>query len=128
MHDVNPQWNGLSESYEVGYEDSFLYESNERGEYSAEVPNYGLPERQVVQIVDSADLPPLPKSSTTGLCEPNMPNPFVRQRDASYALTYDERFHHVDDSFPATNDAWTSRVPHDPAPEAESAQQCWTKK
>ena len=123
MNDVDTCWNGLSTEYDVQMGDSFMFSEMNKG-YTAEVRVPGLPVRQVAQVMGSAELPPF--KSSAGFCEPEVPNPFSEQRDASYALDYDVRFAYRDDLFPTEN-WWTSheRIPLDPAPVAEPAQEVW---
>ena len=96
MHDVDTTWNGMSASHDVSMEDHYGYFcQNYTYAYECEVDvptgmsDYDESNRHVVQYGGEArsNLPPLKPS--TGLRVPNVTNPYLDQRDASYDHSYD---------------------------------------
>ena len=97
MHDVDTRWNGMSVSYEVTESDQYGYENvkmKNETMYEMKMPN-GLLHRpndeQVVPLIGAVDHSLPPFKTSTGLRAPNMTNPYLNQRDASYV--YDNDYH-----------------------------------
>ena len=106
-----PQWYGLAEAYAVGMKDNFEYDGNEMSSYAAELPVIGSSDqvdRRVVQIGGDASLALPPLKSSTGLRvpKPEVPNPYLSQRDASNA--HDNHDCHAD-----ITDGWFPKPPED---------------
>ena len=93
--------------YEVSTEDGFDC-SAFWGEYIVELQVPGLCAcgdahgTQVSQTVVEASLVLPPHKSSEGLREPNVPNPYLGERDASYALGHDCHADITDGMFPPT--------------------------
>lgn len=125
MHDVNTKWNGLSMAYQVNQEDHvYGYERPNVKKYTAEVLQFGLPEGQGVLGLVSESLPPIKPS--TEITEPNLPNPYLDQRDASNDLDTDYHADPTAGMFPKSN-WWNThdRVHQDEFPSTESVS-AWT--
>ena len=124
MNNVSTEWNGMSMAYDVSFDDSYGYEIDCFGKYAAEVQVPGLCDRanetQVVQRVGEASIELPPLKSSTGLSEPRVPNPYLGQRDASYALSYDYHAAQAQGMFPDF-DGWNPHtdIPKDVVPHAK---------
>ena len=80
MHEVGTQWNGATETYNLGMGDNYSYESGEKG----------LHVEQVVPLMGEASVKLPPFKASTGLL-PDVPNPYLDQRDASKVYGNDDR-------------------------------------
>ena len=103
MNDVDPQWNGMSKAYEVRMNDHYAY-GNFEDEYAAGVQVNGLADLYDSQVVQfngevSKMLPPF-KISTGLRNAPDVPNPYLDQRDASYIYEDNYYSNATDNSYP----------------------------
>ena len=120
MNVPTPKW---YEAYEVDLEDNFEYNGSVMSSYAAELPVCGSSDqndRRVVQSGDDASLTLPPLKSSTGLrvTKPEVPNPYLSQRDASNA--HDNHNCHADITdgwFPKPLEDWEPKgVPSDVVP------------
>ena len=103
MNNVDPQWNGMSKAYEVRMNDHYAY-GNFEDEYAAGVQVNGLADLYDSQVVQfngevSKMLPPF-KISTGLRNAPDVPNPYLDQRDASYIYEDNYYSNATDNSHP----------------------------
>ena len=113
-------------AYDVKFDDNYGFKNDTRGEYAAEVQVPGLgshkSDPQVAQDVGEASFALLtPRETSAGLRAPEVPNPYLGQRNASYTLSYDYQVLQASDMFPDNLGGWSPHtdIPHDVAPPAE---------
>lgn len=109
MNDVSYRWNGMSMSYDVRMDDNYGYTNDIRGRYAEKIQVPGLSDqhdRQVEQNLGTVrhGLPPFKSSSGLQSTPPNVPNPYLVSRDASY--DYGNNYHSAppDDKYPNKNE------------------------
>ncbi len=106
-------------SYDVRMDDNYGYTNDIRGRYAEKIQVPGLSDqydRQVEQNLDTVrhGLPPFKSSSGLQSTPPNVPNPYLVSRDASY--DYGNNYHSAppDDKYPNKNEwAPSDAIPYD---------------
>ena len=129
MNVPTPKWNGLTEAYEVDMDCQDYRYRTEQSAYAAELQVHdGSPDhrdRRVVQIEGYASMPLPPFKSSTGLrVKPDLPNPYLSQRDASNAHgQHDCHADITDGMYPSPCEEWEPNgVPHDIVPPIEGSE------